>query len=100
MIVILYTISVYGMAWLFTKSSFFRPFRDYLIYSEQNEIKRHLSNLFNCIVCTSFWCGLIVAEMVRQSFSLSGVNIASYLILGLYSIGSTWIIASLIGDAS
>lgn len=89
----LLTISIYGIAWILTKSSLFQGLRAYIARKEL----AYLSKLFNCIVCMSVWVsvGLLLLLDPTADFRLY-----HYIIAAGYAAGSTWIIASLIGDAS
>lgn len=86
------TISVYGVSWILTKSYLFRGIRNYFAKKELT----YLSKLFNCIVCMSVWVSIFFL-MLLDSNSL---RIYHYFMTAGYAAGSTWIIASLIGDAS
>jgi hypothetical protein len=92
---LLFTISIYGLAWLITKSKLIAPIRDYL--SERSQLA---GDLLSCIVCTSVWiCIAVMAcspaiPILQIRPALGDVPI----LLG-WTMGSTWLLARLVGDA-
>lgn len=87
------TVSIYGISWILTKSYLFRGVRDYFTKKELT----YLSKLFSCIVCMSVWVSIFLLMLLDFTSTL---RIYHYFITAGYAAGSTWIIASLIGDAS
>lgn len=90
---IIFTLSVYGIAWIFTKSYLFHSLRNYITEKELT----YLAKLFSCIVCMSVWVSVALLMLLEPHTTL---HFYHYVIVSGYAAGSTWIIASLIGDAS
>lgn len=90
---IVVTLSIYGIAWILTKSYIFSKVREYIAEKEPT----YLGRLFNCIVCMSVWVSLALLMLLDLSNNL---HLYHYVIFAGYAAGSSWIIASLIGDAS
>ena len=107
---IVYTLSVYGIAWLITQSYIFEGFRSSIEdLAHQREGKlgggflQKISYLFGCIVCTSVWIGVLLALGSNHSLLLSEafppVNILDLFIWAGWSASTSWMLANLLDDA-
>jgi hypothetical protein len=94
---LLYTVSVYGLAWLVTQSKLFeRP---------RNAVKKtpFIGDLVQCVVCTGTWIGaglallLPCASLFSPGFRMQ-TPIDLIVLLG-WVMASTWGMARLLGDA-
>ena len=127
-----YSLSVYGIAWILTKSRLFlflrkttldirNHYRDlfldnpigksnkilYKIKRNYIALCKNLSNsldyLFNCIVCTSAWAALVLLLFVEDIsllyYALPVQTITDYIFYIGFSVATTWLIASQVGDA-
>lgn len=83
--------AVYGLSWGVTDSTLFDPVRGFI----GRRGPRLLSELIECIVCTSAWVGLVFASLVVPWTGLISVPTAPADVLVLVSWGvfSTWAIA-------
>ena len=107
---IIYTLSVYGIAWLITQSHLFEGFRSSIeSLSEKREGKfgggllQKVGYLANCIVCTSVWVGVLLALGSNYSLLLSEafppVNLLDLVIWAGWSASTSWLLANLLDDA-
>ena len=83
---ITYYLFVYGLTWFFVHSTVFE--RQAIWLSNQSNI---LDQMLDCMICTSFWVGLISA------FFSFGFNLTS-IVYAITCIGFTNIVGTLIGD--
>lgn len=94
---VLFTGSVYGLAWLITKSKIMRYGR------EQFGRLPYMGEVVQCIVCTATWVGFVVmailpgANLFSAGFRVSGL-IDVFILTG-WVIGASWTIGRLLGDA-
>lgn len=76
---LVYTISVYGAAWVITQGGLFEPLRNglaSLAVKTQDvpvikTITYNIAYLFQCIVCTGVWVGITYALLAGKSVFLS-----------------------------
>ena len=121
-----YSLSVYGIAWILTKSRLFLFYRsfinnlrvsaaDYFYKSNHKHIfRRFLAKcryyffkekdyLSNCIVCTSAWVSLFLLFFINKitilNYSLPVETIMDYIFYLGFAIATTWLIANKAGDA-
>jgi len=95
---VFFTGSVYGLAWIITKSKLFKPVRDRL------DGVKFLGDLVQCIVCTSVWvlqALLIIPCRMGSSLkpSLGWAGFGDWLMLTGWIVFSSWAIGYLLGDA-
>jgi hypothetical protein len=94
---LLFTGSVYGASWIFTKSKLMSIPRRII------EPVPLLGSLFQCIVCMSAWIGLVLAFCLeRTSLFSPGFRPESpvdYIVLVCWSVAASWIIGLGLGDA-
>lgn len=122
-----YSLSVYGIAWILTKSRLFLFYRSFIkklrvsagdyFYktSTEKKIRRFIGNirltffkekdyLVNCIVCTSAWVSLSVLLFIDNitmlDYTLPVHTVADYIFYIGFSVATTWLIAIKAGDAS
>ena len=121
-----YSLSVYGIAWILTKSRLFLFYRSFIkklrisaadyFYktSAKKKIRRFIGNarftflkekdyLANCIVCTSAWVSLLALIFVDSisilDYTLPVHTVADYIFYIGFSVATTWLIAAQVGDA-
>ena len=108
--IFIYTLSVYGIAWIITQSYIFQSVRDFtekLTYSDlriNRYIFEKVNYLINCIVCTSVWVGIIMAILTKTSpfFRHSFPSVTTpydIVIWGGYCAATSWLFANLLDDA-
>ena len=122
-----YSLSVYGVAWILTKSRLFLFYRSFItklrvsaadrLYktNTKKRIRRFLNKLrfsvfkekdylANCIVCTSAWVSLaalfFIDKITIMSYTLPLHTVADYVFYIGFSVATTWLIAVKVGDAS
>ena len=119
-VLLIYSLAVYGIAWILTKSKLFLFYRDishslyvsrrdkdYINPTKINKIflavSQEWSYLSECIVCTSVWVGALLSITASQNNVLQSAIVVSN---GLdlltwvgYSCATTWLIAVTVGDA-
>lgn len=92
-----FAVAVYGCAWTLTKSKLLARFRDWT----DTEPPHRLRGLVHCIVCTSAWVGLALGALHNWA-SVPGLSIRTpvdaLFVVG-FSIGATWLVARVTGDA-
>ncbi len=116
-----YSISVYGIAWILTKSRLFSFYRN-LIHNVDTRIQwkfakrktplwwkiprfisKEIRYFSNCIVCNSAWVGALISISSNNNnvlYTYIGVSNPLDLLTWVgYSCGITWLIASKFGDA-
>ena len=120
-VLLIYSLSVYGIAWTITKSRLFLFYRstiqsilvksrDRFVNNSQNLINKIVYktlkewNYFsNCIVCTSAWVGVLLSIFANETSILHSyitvVNMLDLAIWAGFCSGTTWLIASQVGDA-
>jgi len=118
---LMYSLSVYGIAWIITKSRLFLLYRKTINYLTQriystwckkapNKLWKTIYscceefNYFSkCIVCTAAWVAvliLIFAEHINIFYGyIFAENLLDIVLWASFSVATTWIIASKIGDA-
>ena len=96
---LLFSLITYGLSWLISKAELFRLPRKFLLNFPI------IGQVVHCIVCTSVWVGLAILFAAPYSNVLSQValgwppnKIDIVLYVG-WIISSTWIMASVLGDA-
>lgn len=88
--------AIYGIAWTLTCSVLTSDMRLYLSNKLYKEDKyEFFYNLFTCIVCTSFWCALILVDFYFPEKSLF-----EKLLISFSTLTTTWLVANKVGDAS
>ncbi len=118
--IFVYSISVYGIAWILTKSRLFSFYRDIVLsifiktrdknFKENNFLTKTALFLAeewkyfsNCIVCNSAWVGALISITSAKNSVLYGYIVVSNPLDLLtwvgYSCGITWLIAITSGDA-
>ena len=127
--VFVYTFAVYGISWIITQSYLLQPIRDFTekiahpshylhpvyLWNARDEkyyfllkpfiyLAEKVNYLLNCIVCTSVWVGLCLANFMHISpffrHSFPPVHtVWDYVIWGGYSAATAWTLATLLGDA-
>ena len=116
----MYSLSVYGIAWMITKSRLFLFYRKpvellnvkvkwkYLekrtkLWKIAYAFSKELCYFSNCIVCTAAWVAvliLIFAENINIFYGyIFAENLLDIILWASFSVATTWIIASQIGDA-
>jgi hypothetical protein len=122
-----YSLSVYGIAWILTKSRLFLFYRslinklrvrsaDRFYKSDHKKFLKHSfaklryfftkeSDYFtNCIVCTSAWISLLMLLFLEQisiiNYTLPLHTVFDYIFYIGFSVATTWLIANKVGDAS
>tara|TARA_B100000131_G_scaffold319511_1_gene365560 strand:- start:843 stop:1220 length:378 start_codon:yes stop_codon:yes gene_type:complete len=119
-VLLIYSLAVYGIAWILTKSKLFLFYRDisYSVYVQRRDkdysnptttnrmllaISEEWSYLSECIVCTSVWVGALLSITASENNVLQSAIVVSN---GLdlltwvgYSCATTWLIAVTVGDA-
>ena len=85
---ILYFLASYGLAWSIVYAKPLRSFNQY--FTNKHFV---LAEMLACIVCTGFWCGLILAFFLfpQQSIFLN-------LIYAFANVTTTWILANILQD--
>lgn len=102
---LIYTLSVYGLAWLITQSYAFEGLRNgfqNLAYKREGKLGgklfEKLQYLSNCIVCTSVWIGMLIVATADQSLLFREVfppaNFYDIFIWAGWSASTSWILAS------
>jgi len=78
--IIYFILGCYGVSTILVQSKLFKPFRELMV----KKVKP-LGTLFNCMMCTSFWVGLLFSTLLEFSPSkelyeifISG-NVPNYL---------------------
>lgn len=89
MLYLLYYLSVYSLAWILTESKIAENFALFL-----SSTSDFLDEVLDCIICTSFWIGLIFAPFF---FYDQGLSIVFY---PLSCIAVTNIIGTYTGDVT
>jgi hypothetical protein len=84
---LLYLLASYGLAWFLVNSPIADPVIDWLSNVD------FFNELFSCIVCTSFWCGVVLAYF----FFEMTVPFAA-IPYGLAALGFTALISEITGD--
>jgi len=93
----LYTGSVYGLAWLVTRSRLTKPVREKLLPVP------FLGHLVHCVVCTSAWIAMGVmltlpsSTLFSPGFRVTG-PVDFILLLG-WTLAASWTIGLHLGDA-
>lgn len=94
----LFTGTVYGLAWLVTRSRLFRAPRE-----AASKIP-FFGPLLACIVCTSAWVTLVLVALLPYTTLFSTMfrarTPADFGVLVAWSLFSTWAIGRRLGDAS
>ncbi len=85
---ILYFLASYGLAWSIVYAKPLRSLNQY--FTNKHFV---LAEMLACIVCTGFWCGLILAFLLfpQQSIFLN-------LIYAFANVTTTWILANILQD--
>lgn len=110
-------LSIYGWAWVITKSKMTKSFRE-LLKTRALTIKKYdkswtvyhyntffklLNYTFNCIVCTSAWLCLIVIAFLtffpQSRVATLFVNVPDTILILGSVISSSWIISTFTGDS-
>jgi hypothetical protein len=116
----IYTLSVYGIAWILTQSHVTKPIRKLFPCSDKceegklfavthqikiNKIRKVIGYFLRCIVCMSFWIGIGLAFLL-QDFSLvlfhlfnTVGTVTGALVMGGYCTATSWILGRILGDA-
>lgn len=85
---------VYGLSWLITQSSLLSPVRSAIA-----RWSLFAAKLLSCIVCTSAWvCIAVLAFVPTATLNIRPTMPDVPLLLG-WVLGSTWVVARLVGDA-
>ena len=79
---IIYSISVYGLAFGIVESKLVKSLRDYI--NKTNN--QYLISLFTCYHCLGFWCGLFL------SYFFIGIRYGDNFILALYTSGICYLL--------
>jgi hypothetical protein len=109
----IYTLSVYGFAWILTQSYFTKPIRQLFpcqdtnqlcIITKTDKVLTFVGYFLRCIVCTSFWIGIGVALLSKNLVILSHLfdktgTLVGTLIIGGYCAATSWILGRMLGDA-
>lgn len=94
---ILFSGSVYGLAWIVVKSKLFAPIRERCLGVP------FLSDLVQCVVCTSVWTGFLIIGLLpyttlfSQAFRERGW-VDGFILTG-WGVLSSWVVGSKLGDA-
>ena len=107
--IVLLFMSIYGWAWVITKSKLLSVFRKYLetksrpiskkTINKYYKLYSHLSYLFNCIVCTSFWVAIVHIFLLSMVYPAAITKPIEYIVILGSSITFVWVLANIIGDA-
>ena len=91
---LIYTVAVYGLSWVLCKSKAGRALHPHL--------PSLVRKMTECIACTSAWASLLVTFLAVKAgvLTIPGSGPAFVILMGLYSVGATWLIARFWGDAS
>lgn len=84
---LLYLLASYGLAWFIVNSPLADPVVDFLSNVD------FFNELFSCIVCTSFWCGVALSYCFFDS-----INFLTSISYGLATLGFTAIVSEITGD--
>lgn len=80
---------VYGVSNIIVYGSIFEKFRTAMF-----KVSKFLGTLFSCMMCTSFWVGVLISYGLLSliGFSFSWLLIPILIFLGGFFSGTTWII--------
>ena len=119
-VLFIYSLAVYGIAWVLTKSRLFSFYRDTVasLYKQRRDINfkqkttkntavmniaEEWNYLSHCIVCTSAWVGALISITANKNSILhehiivaNGLDLLTWV---SYSCAITWLIAVAAGDA-
>lgn len=87
---LIYTLAVYGLAWGLSCSKVGQALRRWI---------PPLRPLLSCIACTSFWASGVVTVALWNELPDFASPVWKLIGMGLYSVATTWLIASVVGDA-
>ena len=108
---IIWVLGVYGMSTIIVNSLLFKPFREFLQFSQRTRDEKGIlvsaterrwslpGKLITCIMCMSFWCGVFQGVFMWSPFCQSDANwFVQAIFNGCVGSGSTWLIYLWVAD--
>jgi len=103
---IYYVLSIYGISWIIPQSHLTKGFREFLWHKHFDckpeglmaKLTEKIAYLFDCIVCTGTWTGVIMAKLAGNSFLKDTFppmhTLTDYLLIAGLSASTIWMLAN------